>query len=100
MESVALIPLADMLLGLRRELLEAQEQAAKEQLRFRVEDIEVELKIGTTMRGATKTGISFWVLDAGAEGSIEFQKLQTLKLKLTPVDGKGDKTLVSDRGKK
>ncbi len=94
------IPLAEMLLGLRRELLAAQEQAANEQLRFKIEDIEVEVKVGTTRKGAVKGGVKFWVVDAGTEGSVESQKLQTLKLKLKPVDAGGEDTLVSDRDTK
>jgi len=94
------IPLSELLLGLRKELLAAQEQAASEQLRFKVEDIEVEVKIGTTKKGVAKGGVQLWVLDAGAEGTRESQKLQTLRLKLKPVDSKGKDTLVSDRDSK
>lgn len=94
------IPLADLLLGLRKELLEAQERAAQEQLRFRVEEIEVEVQVGTTKVGTVEGGVKFWVVDAGVDGSIESQKLQTLRLKLKPDDATGRKTLVSDRDSK
>jgi hypothetical protein len=91
------IPLADLLLGLRKELRAAQEQAQHESLLFKVEDIEIEVQVGTTKTGGVEGGVKFWVLDAKAEGKIESQKLQTLRLKLTPVDATGGNTLVSDQ---
>lgn len=94
------IPLAEMLVGLRKALLEAQQQGEAEKLKFKIEDIDVELKIGTTKKGGTKGGVKFWVVDAGVEGSIEAQKLQTVRLKLKPVAAGGGDTLVSDEDPK
>ena len=94
------IPLAEMLVGLRKELLEAQQQAEKEKLKFKVDDIEVEMQVGVTKKGVVKGGVKFWVVDAGAEGSIDAQKLQTVRLKLTPVAEGGGETLISDQDKK
>jgi hypothetical protein len=96
--------LSDVLVALRAELLKAQEKAEKEKLKFKLEDIEVELKVGTTREGGGKGGLKFAVfgLDAevGAEGSIAAEKLQTVRLKMKPIPEGGGDTLVSGRGKK
>jgi Trypsin-co-occurring domain 2 len=94
------IELADMLVGLRKELVKAQVQASKEPLKFRLDDIEVELKMGITKKDAVKGGLKFWVIDAGGEVSNEDQQLQTLRLKLTPITVGGEDTLVSDQDTK
>ncbi len=44
------IPLADTILGLRREILEAQKQAEAEQLKFKIDSIELELRVGATTK--------------------------------------------------
>ena len=47
-----------------------------------------------------KVGMKFWVVDASADGSVEAQKLHTIKLKMKPVtDGEGS-TLISSSEKK
>ena len=94
------IPLAEMLVGLRKELLEAQRQAENEKLKFKIDDIEVELRVGTTKTGVVKGGVKFWVVDASAEGEIDAQRFQTVRLKLTPVAEGGGETLISDRDTK
>lgn len=85
------ISLADTILGLRREILAAQKQAETQQLKFKIDSIELELRVGATTKDVAKGSVKFWVVDAGLEGSVEVQKLQTVRLKLTPVaDGGGD----------
>ena len=82
------IGLAEMLVELRRELLDAQRQAAEQKLQFKVEDIEVELKVGTTRKGTGKGSVKFWVAEVGGEASKEMQSLQTIRLKMKPlIDG-------------
>lgn len=94
------IPLAQMLVALRKELLEAQRQAAEEKLQFKLEDIEVELKVGTTQKGTLKGGVKFWVCDAGGEGSVEAQKLQTIRLKMKPLVEGAESLLISNKDTK
>jgi hypothetical protein len=98
------IPLSDVLVGLRAELLKAQKQAKKQKLQFKLEDIEVELKVGTTKEGGGEGGLNFSVIglgaELGAEGSIAAERLQTVRLKLTPLAEGGVDTLISDRQKK
>lgn len=97
---MAKIELADVLLGLRKELQDAQARGAEEALKFRVDAIDVEIKVGVTKKGRGKAGVKFWVLDLGAEASASVETVQTLRLKLSPLDGDGGETLVSDRDTK
>ena len=94
------IGLAEMLVELRRELLEAQRQAAEEKLQFKLEDIEIELKVGTTRKTTGKVGLKFWVADASVEGSVEAEKLHTIKLKMKPLTAGEGPTLISSAEEK
>jgi hypothetical protein len=79
--------LAEVLVALREEIKTAQDRAAGEQLRFRVDAIEVEVKVGVTRKEAGKAGVKFMVLDLGADLSRDQQTVQTLRLTLTPDGG-------------
>jgi hypothetical protein len=91
------IELSVMLGQLREELQAAQLQGTGSDLKFRIEDIEIELQIGTTKGGKGGGGVKFWVYNAEAEVNASQAKTQKLKLKLKPVgpDGRGE-VLVSD----
>lgn len=97
------IPLSDVLVGLRAELLDAQRKAEEQKLKFKLEDVEIELKVGATREGGGKGGLKFSVLGLGAElaaeGSIAAEKIQTVRLKMKPISEGGD-TLISKRDKK
>jgi hypothetical protein len=97
---MAEIELADVLVGLRKELQKAQAQAAKESLRFRVDAIDVEVKLGVTKKKGGKAGVKFWVLDIGGDVGAEQQAMQTVRLKLTPDGADGGETFVSDQDEK
>lgn len=94
---MAEIELADLLVGLRKELQKAQTDAARESLRFRVDAVDVEVKLGVTKKKGAKAGVKFWVLDMGGDVGNEQQAVQTVRLKLTPDSADGGETLVSDR---
>lgn len=85
------LELSDMLVMLRQELKAAQDKAEAEQedLRFKVEDVEVEVNftIGKEVSGKSKGKFKFWVfaeaeLEAG--GKYASQKVHKVKLRLTP----------------
>ncbi|MEV7688832.1 trypco2 family protein [Streptomyces bungoensis] len=59
--------LADMVTGLRMELEEAQRRAVGQQLRFTIDDVEVEATVAITRDVNAKGGVQFWVLQAGGE---------------------------------
>ncbi|MCP5197412.1 MAG: hypothetical protein H6974_11610 [Gammaproteobacteria bacterium] len=92
------IELSEMLGQLRRELATAQSEGAGSDLKFQIEDIEIELQVATTSKVAGKTGIKILVCwDAEASAGIDKAKTQKLKLKLKPVVGPDKKPLdVSD----
>ena len=94
------IGLAEMLVELRRELLDAQRQAAEEKLQFKLDDIEIELKVGTTQKTTGQVGMKFWVVDASMDGSVEAQKLHTIKLKMKPLTAGEGPTLISSSEEK
>ncbi|MDQ2696680.1 MAG: hypothetical protein M3Z21_15155 [Pseudomonadota bacterium] len=93
------IGLVELLAELRWELVEAQNKAATEKLKFEVEDIDLELQVVTTKTGESKFGVKFWVLDAEAKGAVSSQAMQTIRLKLKPTQEGGD-VLVSDEDEK
>ena len=91
------IELSEMLGQLREELLKARGQSEGSDLKFLIEEIEIELQIATTKGGKGGGGVKFWVYNAEAEVNVSQARTQKLKLKLKPVgrDGKGE-VLVSD----
>jgi len=86
------IELSDMIVGLRKELQEAQAKAEKEDLKFKVESIDVEVQV-TVSKEANVEGSAkwkFWVFGE-AEGKagvgVAKETVQTIRLKLTPEQG-------------
>lgn len=78
------IPLADMLIELRRELEEARREGEGKDVRFRVESVEIELKVTVAKSAEAGAGFKFWVVNGDAKGRIAAESLQTLRLKLDP----------------
>ncbi len=79
-DDVARIPLAKMLAQLRQELLDAKAEGEDKELKFLVDDIEIELQMTTTQEDAGGVGIKFWVINADA--NLRDTSLQTQKVKL------------------
>ena len=63
------IPLSEMVAELRRELLKAQEEGKDAALRFLIEDVELEVQVGTTKEADGGGGVKFWVYNAEAKVS-------------------------------
>jgi len=78
------VPLAEMLIELRRELEEARLEGEKQGLRFRVESIDVELQVTVSKEAGVGTKFKFWVIDGDAKARIAGEPLQKLHLKLNP----------------
>jgi hypothetical protein len=92
-DNKALIPLAKMLGQLRDELLEAQAQGEGKDLRFLINDIEIELQVATTQEGTGGAGIKFWVVNADAKLRDAEVTTQKVKLKLAAVDREGNRVV-------
>ncbi|MCP4696835.1 MAG: hypothetical protein GY862_08295 [Gammaproteobacteria bacterium] len=87
--------LSDMLLALRHELQEAQTKAAGQNLKFSVEDIELEVKVATSAKAVGKGGVKFWVYNAEAGGKIGTETMHTIRLKMKPESADGSPLQVS-----
>ncbi|GAA2651917.1 MULTISPECIES: trypco2 family protein [Streptomyces] len=74
--------LADMVSGLRRELEVAQQRALAEELKFSVEDVEIEASVQVTKSGGGKAGVQFWVVQAGGEFARSNASTHRIKLNL------------------
>ena len=79
------IALSDVIVNLRRELLEAQKKGADAELKFSVDDIELELQFSTTEDVNAKGGVKFWVYNAEVGAKLGDSVTQKLKLKLKPL---------------
>ncbi len=90
------IELSELIVELRRELLEARARGEREDLRFQVEEVEIEVNLATTKEGSAKTGVKFWVLNAETQGKLAAETVQKVRIKLKPLDAAGGPTLVSD----
>jgi len=88
------LALSDMLVMLRRELQEAQQKAANENLKFKLEDIEVEVNFILSQEGAGgfKAKVMVFGSELGAEvgGKITAQTIHKIKLKMRPELNGGD----------
>ena len=91
------IPLSEMLAELRKELLEAKLEGQGSDLKFLIEDIEIELQIATTKEAGIDGGVKFWVYNAEAEVNASQAQTQKLKLKLKPKTPTGTLEVASDR---
>jgi hypothetical protein len=95
-ESESGIPLAKAIEDLRAELLNAVSKGKNQDLRFKLDPVELELSLGMTWKGGANAGVKFWVLEIGAKGEVERAASHKLKLKLTPVDKNGNQFMVRD----
>lgn len=93
------IGLSDLIVSLRKEMVEAQEKGAEEHLRFTIEDIELEIEFVTTKEGEGGGGVKFWVYNAELKAKLGEQKTHRVCFKLKPKSGNGD-TLLSNTDKK
>ena len=94
------IPLSEMLAQLRKELVQAQWEGEDSNLKFLIEDIEIELQIATTKGADGGGGVQFWVYNAEAQVDVSEAKPQTLKCKLKPVEMDENPTKLSDQNKR
>ena len=85
------IPLSDMIAQLRNELATAREEGQDKELQLLVEEAEIELQVALTREDSLGGSIKFWVCNAEAKDKFADATTQKIKLKVTPVDAKGEK---------
>jgi hypothetical protein len=93
------IPLSKMLAELRNELLRAQAEGKDSELKFQVDDIEVELQVVTTQGDTEGASVKFWVFNADAKINASEATTQKLKLKLKANTPKGTLEVSASRPK-
>ncbi len=80
------LELADVITGLRKELIKAQQEGDGESIRFNVNNVEVELETVVTKEADGKLGMKFWVVEANAGGKYQNASKQKIKLTLQAVN--------------
>lgn len=90
------IELAEAIAHLRAQLQTAMQEGEGQELRFVIQEINVELKCSVKREAGAGGGVKFWVVDAKAGGKLGDETVQTIKLKLTPADKEGGQVLLSD----
>ncbi|MFM8442233.1 MAG: trypco2 family protein [Methylococcus sp.] len=78
------IRLSDLIDNLRKELIVAQRKGEGADLKFGVEEVELEVEVTSTKKGAAEAGVEFWVVTSKVEGEISNEIVHTIKLKLKP----------------
>ena len=76
------LELAEMIKGLRAQLAEAQREGEDKDIRFTVEDVELELQITAEKQASGGISAKFYVLTSKLDGSKTDRISQKLKLKL------------------
>ncbi len=100
------LPLTNLILGLRQELQQAQEQAKNQDIAFEVQEIELEVLVTTESSGSGHASVKFFALEFGIKGDQKDVLAHKIKLKLKPQlnqidDDKGPtRVLVNAEGKK
>ena len=74
--------LTAVIANLRTQLQEAIKAGKEEDLRFAVQDIEIELQCIAKKEGTGKTAVKFWVINGEAGATVGSEKVQTVKLNL------------------
>lgn len=94
------VPLAEMIKTLRSELQSAQSDASATDLRFKIEKVDLELKVAVTGKGTADAGVKFWVVNAGGKFEKAGETAHTFRLTLTPVWPATGSSLVSGESRK
>lgn len=91
------LPLSEALASLRRELKQAIDNAQTEDLRFKVDSVEVELQVVATASGGASAGVNIWhVIQVGGHVDNESAATHRVKLSLSPVLASGADAYVND----
>ncbi len=91
------LQLSDFLVALRSELQTAQAKAANEDLKFAIENIEVEAQITASQEDHASGGIKFWVLNAEGGEKLSSQVVHKVKLSMKPMLESGGDLKVSGK---
>ena len=91
--------LADALDLLRAEVAAARQRAEQADVRFPIQSLTVELKVGLTRTAGGRAGFKVPFLELGGEGSVAKETVHTITIVLgEPVDAAGRPVKVTDAG--
>lgn len=88
--------LADAVIALRSELVDAMEAGKGEDLQFEVGTVTMEFTVEATADAEAKGGVRFWVVELGTSGSVGRSATHTVTLELKPRTSSGRPPLISD----
>ena len=94
------LELGSMILALRQELAEAQQQGQNQAIGFKIEDIELDLQVVAQEDTQGKLGAKFYVFNAELGVAGKSVVTHRLKLKLKPVDNNNEPVKVNDKDHK
>ncbi|MEU9842486.1 trypco2 family protein [Actinomadura sp. NPDC048032] len=98
-EPIDSMGLADALDLLRTEVAAAQQRAAGAGVRFPIQSLTVEFKVGLTRRAGGRAGFKVPFLEAGGDGSIAKETVHTVTVVLgAPADASGRPVRVTGQG--
>jgi hypothetical protein len=83
------VPLSEMVEALRTELLVAKQEGEGSRIRFAVESVDLELKVGVTKSREGSAGIKFWVVQLGGKATGAREDVHTFRIKLKPSTPEG-----------
>jgi hypothetical protein len=92
-----MLELSEVLAELRHQLIQAQLAGEGSDLRFLIDDIEVDLQVVVTAEGRAKAGFKVLTFGAEAEAKGSGATTQKLHLKLKIVDKDGKSVLISGK---
>ena len=83
------LELAKAIQYLRRELQESMWSSEGEQLKFQIDEMTLELQVELSSSVEGESGVSAWVIEAGAGASRSDTDRHTIKLTMTPIGENG-----------
>ncbi len=78
------LELKDVVRKLREDLQAAAAEGEGKDIKFKLESIDLELKVAAKQVGGVNGGIKFYVFNFGAKNQVENEQALTIKLKMTP----------------
>ncbi|MFB7495080.1 trypco2 family protein [Streptomyces sp. NPDC056161] len=90
------IELSDLLTSLRAEIDRARLAAAGQDVRFRINSIDLELQVAVEKTAEANAGVKFWVVSLGGKGGGKTAHTHTVKLSLAAETDDGEPVLTDD----
>ena len=92
------IELSELIKTVRLELQKAEVAGRDEQLRFRVDDVEIEVSVEIQHAEAIEGGFKLYVFEAGADQSDQTTHAHRIKINFKPQWRSGDDVLITGAG--